>query len=244
MRTLLKWAYDSELIDRPVRTGPDFRKPAKHVIRKARAHNGPRMFEPAELVVMLKAAQPQLRAMIYLGLNAGLGNTDCGSLRFANIDLKRGWLNYPRPKTGIPRRAPLWRETLAALNEAIAVRPGPADDADMDRVFLTPNRLPWTGDAKIREDGAGPRVDCVTQSFRRLLNDVGFHRHGLGFYTLRHVFETIAGGTGDQIAVDAIMGHADNTMAATYRQRIDDARLVAVTEHVRQWLFSKSKRAK
>jgi hypothetical protein len=47
--TLLKWACDSELIDRPVRTGPDFRKPAKRIIRKARANNGPRMFEPAEL---------------------------------------------------------------------------------------------------------------------------------------------------------------------------------------------------
>jgi hypothetical protein len=37
VRTLFKWAFDSELIDKPVRTGPDFRKPARHVIRKVRA---------------------------------------------------------------------------------------------------------------------------------------------------------------------------------------------------------------
>ena len=61
------------------------------------------MFEPKELRTMLDGAQPQLRAMIYLGLNAGLGNTDCGSLRIGNLDLKKGWLNFPRPKTGIPR---------------------------------------------------------------------------------------------------------------------------------------------
>jgi integrase len=238
VRTLLKWAFDSELIDRPVRTGPDFRKPAKHVIRKARRENGPRMFEPHELRTMLKSAQPQLRAMIYLGLNCGLGNHDCGSLRLGNIDLQASWLNYPRPKTGIPRRCPLWPETVAALKKAIDSRPEPLHKANADRVFLTVKRVPFTADAKIKENGgAGPRIDSVTQAFRRLLGELKMHRHGLGFYTLRHVFETVAGGTTDQVAVDLIMGHTDLSMAAHYRERIDDSRLMAVVEHVRAWLW-------
>ncbi len=57
------------------------------------------------------------------------------------------------------------------------------------------------------------------------------------FYALRHGFETIAGDTGDQVAVNAIMGHAGQSMAAHYRERIDPERLRRVVEHVRQWLF-------
>ena len=34
------------------------------------------------------------------------------------------------------------------------------------------------------------------------------HRKGLGFYALRHTFETVGGDGRDQIAVDFIMGHA------------------------------------
>jgi integrase len=66
---------------------------------------------------------------------------------------------------------------------------------------------------------------------------LGLHRPGLGFYALRHTFKTIGGDSRDQVAVDHIMGHRRNDMASAYRERIDDARLVAVTEHVRKWLF-------
>ena len=48
------------------------------------------------------------------------------------------------------------------------------------------------------------------------------------------MFETIAGETGDQVAVDHVMGHADRSMAAVYRQRISDDRLIKVAESVRQ----------
>ena len=38
------------------------------------------------------------------------------------------------------------------------------------------------------------------------------------------------------------MGHAgaSNDMSAVYRQRVDDERLLAVTNHVRKWLFGEA----
>jgi len=57
-----------------------------------------------------------------------------------------------------------------------------------------------------------------------------------GFFALRHTFETIAGESRDQVAVDAIIGHDDGSMASVYRERISDERLLAVAEFVRIWL--------
>jgi integrase len=63
---------------------------------------------------------------------------------------------------------------------------------------------------------------------------------GRNFYALRHTFETIGGEAKDQVAVDAIMGHARDDMASLYRERISDDRLRAVVQHVRNWLFGET----
>ncbi len=80
--------------------------------------------------------------------------------------------------------------------------------------------------------------------FRRLLDDCKLHRSGIGFYSLRRTFETVAGETLDQPAVDLVMGHAPlaSDMPARYRQRIGDDRLEKVAEHVRKWLFPTDKK--
>ena len=54
---------------------------------------------------------------------------------------------------------------------------------------------------------------------------------------MRHVFATIGGGSRDQVAVNAMMGHVDESIADTYRECIDDDRLRAVTDHVHRSLF-------
>ena len=46
-----------------------------------------------------------MQAMILLGINAGLGNRDCAKLEFGHVNLKTGWLDYPRPKTAIDTAA-------------------------------------------------------------------------------------------------------------------------------------------
>ncbi|HLJ94266.1 MAG TPA: tyrosine-type recombinase/integrase, partial [Gemmataceae bacterium] len=228
VRTVFKYADDEGLIDRPVRYGSTFRKPSKKVLRKARQAKGIRMFEAAEIRALLAKASTHVRAMILLGINCGFGNSDCGNLSLAALDLEKGWVNFPRPKTGIERRCPLWPETIAAVRQSLTKRPQPADESDAGLVFITKYGGPWA-------DKKG--VDStLSKELRKLLNSLGINGHR-NFYGLRRTFETIGGEARDQVAVDAIMGHARDDMASVYRERISDERLRAVVEHVRQWLF-------
>ena len=81
------------------------------------------------------------------------------------------------------------------------------------------------------------RTDTVSVQFCELLKKLGLYREGISFYTLRHVFRTVADAARDPVAIDLIMGHTDSTMGGHYRERVEECRLEAVTEHVRQWLF-------
>jgi integrase len=228
VRTVFKYGFDAGLIDKPVRFGAEFKKPSAGVLRRHRAKNGERMIEATELRRLLDAAPVPLKAMILLGVNSGLGNHDIAMLPTTALDLDRGWLNFPRPKTGIARRCPLWPETIQALRAAIAERPAPKSDTAADKVFVTLRGHQW-----LSRGIANP----VSVAARRLMKSVGVDRKGLGFYVLRHTFATIAGGSRDQIAVNAVMGHADGSIAGVYRERIDDSRLKAVTDFVHEWLF-------
>jgi len=236
-RMVFGFAFASELVEKPIRFGPSFAKPSGKSMRLHRARkqetNGLRMFEASEIRQLLEAASPQMRALILLAANAGLGNTDLANLPKSAI--KGHWLQFPRVKTGIDRRIPLWPETLAALELAIEKRPRAKDPADAGLCFLT-----RTGGRLVRTTPNGNGVyDWVSKTFCTLLQQLGMKRPGLGFYALRHGFETIAGGCADQIAVDAIMGHTANDMASLYRERIDDERLLKAVNHVHAWLFGK-----
>ena len=245
VRSIFLYAYDANLIEKPVRFGPGFVGPNRRELRCERQQNGQRMFEAPEIRAMLAAASGPLKAMILLGINCGFGNTDVANLRVKNLDLKGGWCNYPRPKTGIPRRCPLWPETVKAIRAAMKVRPESQDRADADLVFLTTAGRRWVWSqgniAEIDKTDIESlahviRVDRVTDAMARLLSKLGLVRPGHTFYSLRHTFETIGGESCDQVAVDAIMGHSRDDMASVYRERISDDRLRTVAEHVRQWL--------
>ena len=228
VRVVFKYAYDASLIDKPIRYGPTFKRPSSKVLWKARQEKGQRMFEAADIRRMVENAGIQLRAMILLGINCGFGNHDVGTLPKIALDLDGGWVDFPRPKTAVDRRCPLWPETVAALREAIAQRPTPKDEANNGMVFLTKYGHQWSTDSK---------SNPISAECRKLLKSLDLYRPGLGFYALRHTFETVGGGAKDQVATSAIMGHADRSVGAVYRERIEDDRLRAVVNHVRQWLF-------
>ena len=229
IRVVFKFAADSDLVARPVRYRQGFKRPSKKTLRLHRAAQGARLFTAEEIHKLLGAARPELRAMLMLGINCGLGNADCGALSLSALDLESGWLDYPRVKTGIPRRCPLWPETVQTIRQALAERPEPRKAEHADLVFITKYGMPWG-----KEVADSP----VTKETAKLLHALSINgRKGLGFYTLRHTFRTVADESKDQPAVDFIMGHEVPHMSAVYRETISDARLKAVADHVRKWLF-------
>src|SRR5262249_35706916 len=130
IRCAFKHAYESGLLDRLMRFGPAFKRTSKKTLRLHKARQGAKLFTAEELRRLLDAAGTPMGAMILPGTKAGFGNADCGNLPHTALDLERGIIDSPRPKTGIPRRCPLWPETVAALKEALAGRKEPKDKAD------------------------------------------------------------------------------------------------------------------
>jgi integrase len=233
-RVLFKFAYDFGLLDSPVRYGNAFDRPSRKTLRLNRAAKQPKLFAAVDVWKLINAADPQLAAMIFLGLNGGMGATDCAQLTRPMLASRRGWLDFPRPKTGTLRRFPLWPETVAALCAVRTVRPEARNDTHADRVFLTRTGQPWvrfSGDEK----GKRSVMDAVAWRFGKLAERTGVVG---SFYALRHTFRTVADELPDQPAINFLMGHVDNSMADSYRERIADNRLKAVTDHVRAWLWA------
>jgi integrase len=218
-KSIFKFGYETQLMERPARYGPEFVKPDKAKLRKHHASKPARQFSVEEVCALIdgalvvgeygpKLVKPDaaLRAMILLGVNCGFGNGDCAELNLSAVDLTNGWANFPRPKTGIARRGPLWPETVEAIQAAGAVRPKPQDLPDCGRVFLTTRGSAFIVITTTKENRNGVemiksshRKDLIGIQFGKLLDALGFRRQDVGFYSLRHVFETIAGGSKDQV---------------------------------------------
>jgi integrase len=178
---------------------------------------------------MLAGASTNMRAMILLGINGGFGNTDVATLDIDAIDLNGGWISYPRPKTGVPRKVPLWPETVAAIRDVLANRREPNDESHAGLLFIS---------ARGKCHADSPRGMIL--EFERLAKAAGVE--GRSFYDLRRTFQTVAEGAHDLVAVQSIMGHAPKSgdMSSIYRQRIDDGRLRATVNCVRIWLYGQS----
>jgi hypothetical protein len=230
VRVVFKYGFDAGLIEHPMRYGPMFKRPSKKVLRLARAAKGSKLFEAAGVRRLIDAADVQMKAMILVADNCGFGNSDCGTLPLKEIDLESGWAAYHRPKTGIFRRCALWPETVTALRAAITAKPKPRGQEVEPLVFVTKYGAAWSKESA---------DNTITKEFRKLLDDLGLHKDGLGFYTLHHVFRTVASGAKDLEATRVIMGHVNEQVEDAYIwvEAFDQNRLRAVTEHVRAWLF-------
>jgi integrase len=104
VKAMYNWALDNEMISN---------SPRLKAVKKITSPKQERpTFTVTQIQVLLQNASPQMKAMIWLGLNCGFGCTDCAELRWKNLDLKNARVNFPRGKTGIGRNHPLWPEIV------------------------------------------------------------------------------------------------------------------------------------
>ncbi|MCL4204833.1 MAG: integrase [Pirellulaceae bacterium] len=226
-RSIWKWGWNNKKLSAPAQFGSGFDKPSAKTVRQSKLGSGRRMFTPEQVKALLAHASTNMRAMLLLGVQAGVGNTDLGLLRIAAINLESGWLELPRAKTAIMRRIPLWPETIAAVREVLANRPKPKAGNE-SLLFISPRGVNYV---------SGRRGTNVWKEFQAAAVAAGVENRT--FYDARRTFCTVADGAKDPVAVTHLMGHAPKSgdMSAIYRQFVADERLRAVTDHVHDWLF-------
>lgn len=230
-RTVFRFAEQEDLLEGRIRFGSQFKQTSKTALRRDKqsrvAIHGTREFSPEQIRKLLAAANPQMKAMIYLGINCAYGNTDCSSMLWTHV--QKELAVYPRQKTSVDRMAYLWPETRTALE---AIR------SDNPRVFSRRSGAAWVRvSAKAVNDG-------VAKEFLKLMTAVKLYRPGLSFYALRHTFRTVADNCLDPVACAIVMGHTDSSMASNYRSSISEERVRKVCEYVRQWVKLDAKKTK
>lgn len=191
VRSIFKFAFEMDLIDRPAQFGPGFEKPKAKSLRKVREEKGEQDFTADEIKRLLAEAWPNMKAAVLMGINGGLGPTDLGLLKMQHVDLDSGWLNYARHKTGIGRRIPLWPETIKAIREVMPTRRKPKREEDADYLLISPHGKCYVREscrrAKKEADGDGTmeseqiseeRAYAFCYEFRRLTKEAGVVKKG------------------------------------------------------------------
>jgi len=141
--------------------------------------------------------------MIYLGLYAGFINSDVATVEAKHF--KGEFVEYPRPKTAVARKAWLPSDAIEAV-EAV------------EWPLRTKRGNLWTG---------GVRCNPISAEFKKLASPLGVE---LSFSSFRHTTQTIMDRSRDTTAVSHVMGHILPGMSATYHEGIEDDRLRACGE--------------
>ncbi|MFK7961732.1 MAG: tyrosine-type recombinase/integrase [Phycisphaerales bacterium] len=245
VRSAFSFAADEQAIDRLPAYGGRFKRPSKAEVRRYRARrgiDGRRAFSRDEVRAFVTKANPLLRACVLLGISGGMLGAEIAALRHDQVGDE--WITTARPKTGIPRRIPVWPEVRRAIDDWKARDNAVRDAASAPLLFVTRHGLPLVRHAVVARSGAARKTltDSVGQAFDRLLikTEVRVRRAdapGLGFSMLRRTFATVASGKRDRLATAVIMGHAvDADVDDSYVDSIDDTRLLEVSHRVRSWL--------
>ena len=89
-------------VEQPAAFKKALKSPPQRTLRAARRAKGEQLYTAAQIRQLVKNAEPELEAMILLGINCGFGPKDCFTLPASEV--QRGWHTYPRPKTEVERR--------------------------------------------------------------------------------------------------------------------------------------------
>lgn len=202
--------YANEEFDSGVKYTKPLTSPAKKQLRERRNQASKKLFSAEQLRILLKNADSYMRAMILLGINAGFGPADCVALQAS--DIENGWYDSFRVKTQVPRRCPLWPETVSAVNE------------------ISNGRVAFNGRKWTRH--------IFALQFKSLCQQCEVYREGVTTpYSLRRTFQTIAKTAPvNQSVIDKIMGHERPDMSEVYNQTVFDQELRKCVDHVQGWL--------
>lgn len=236
-RVFLNFAFDACLIDRPVRTGKNFDVPSRKTLRQARIESGQKLFDAAELRLLIDNAREPVRSMILLACNAALGCTDLSELSLEHLDLPSGWLDFPRVKTAVERRCPLWPETVESLRNWLPRRPKAAERENGSLVYLTRTGQPFVRFDFDEATGKTLSKNNVSNEFDKLQRRLKIKRSRRSFYAIRHTWRTVADRCRDARAAAVVMGHELPGIESHYVEHVENDRLIAVSDTVRSWLF-------
>lgn len=224
IRSVFNFGVENKEIPHPPSYGVYNKPPSAKELREHRLKKGDQSYTREEIIALLKVADVNLKAWILLGIQAGFSGADCRELPLKTFKAGEPWLDYPRNKTATPRKVPLWPETLKAIEDAVQFR----GDHPSELLFISRR-----GNEYIQTSDGGWRVAAL---FKWLCERASVECKG--FHSLRRTFQTVADESLDFVAIKAVMGHRlpEADMSGLYRQKISDARLIAVCEVVRQWL--------
>lgn len=217
-RVFFAWALKNNHIRAKANFGSGFDKPTAMSLEREKQERPVRFYSIEDLTTLYKAATPQMRCLMLLGLNGGFGNKDIGTMEAKHI--QDGWIRFTRSKNQVDRECPLWVETIQAIE-------GTRQSGSGKLVFLSPTGESWH---------KGESNSHLIVAFKQLNEECGVYKHGRGFYALRHNFRTIANGLNDERGTARIFGHQKKSMADAYIHGcFDPERLKTIVEHVRKW---------
>lgn len=161
-----------------------------------------------QLEAMLRQCDARGRALIWMGIGLGFGQSDLANVRVGQIDKKS--YDLRRGKTGIERYGETPPRVWAAITEYLSATP--RDNGDLLFVTETGHPLVHT------------KSDSIFQWWRRLRLAIGESKESLdGFYVLRHLGATEYGSRrGCSIAaMKRWLGHsASSQMADRYMKPV------------------------
>ena len=238
--TILNWGVSTEYLEALPNTGPRFGSPTSTAIEVEQEEQGViRFFDREILVKALKMADARMKVVILLGINCAFypQDTESITLDHFNLDHAVPHVDFRRVKTGRPRRAALWPETVKAIEQYLATRE-PEDPSERTLLLNQYGR-------RYTKKSAGK---STSRLFDDLIRTAGKKPAGASLGSLRHTCATIMDLAHDQPMVDLVMGHVpggqQNTRKVNLQRRIYSQmnvgeldRLNAVAEVVRKWLY-------
>jgi integrase/recombinase XerC len=192
-----KWALNEELTDID---------PTTKIIAPRARRTLPRPIDSDDLVMAVRAAQPQVRAMLSLAAFAGLRISEIAGLDRDDVIEAKGLIRVRHGKGDKERIVPLHPDVLAALH-------------------CLP--MPRTGALFIRPWGGRHLPYTVGNVINRYLADLGINATA---HQLRHWFATeIYSATHDIRITQELLGHSDPATTAGYiaYSHVDAAAAVA-----------------